>query len=167
MMEFGKIDMENSRNKYFAELSKNFKFDSPFKKILETDMNEKYKDQKYITAIIKNCSTKSLSHIKENIINSRKSKMRVVKQYLCDSCDKNISKPSEGFVVQGNIYIADPNVSGGLIGDNFPEPDDKNSVNMDAVKHTVLCRDCFCRALGLVLPDSKYNIKKKETNYYW
>lgn len=166
-MEFGKINMENFRNKYFAELSEDFKIDSPFKKNLEISMNDKHKDIKYISAIMKNCTTKSLSKIKDNIIDSRKPKMRIVKQYLCDCCDKNISKPSEGFVIQGNIYVADPNISGGLIGDNFPEPDDKNSINMDAVKHTVLCRECFCRALGLVMPDSKYNIKKKDSNYYW
>ncbi len=89
----------------------------------------------------------SLEPIREEIRKSRKPRMRTVEQYLCDSCDKTILSPRSGFVIHGNIYVADPNQSGGLIGNNFPETDEP--VSLDCVKKTVLCKGCFIEAVGL------------------
>lgn len=93
-------------------------------------------------------STKdSLEPIREEIRKSRKPRLRTVEQYLCDNCDRIISSPSGGFVVHGNIYVADPTINGGLIGNNFPETDEP--VSLDCVKRTVLCKSCFIEAVGL------------------
>jgi len=59
-------------------------------------------------------------------------------------------------VVHGNIYVADPKCSGGLIGNNFPEEGGK----AEDVKKNVFCLQCFLRALGLS-PKGEGFIKKK------
>jgi hypothetical protein len=84
---------------------------------------------------------------REHIRRSRKPRMRTVEHFLCDHCDCQIPKPEDGFVVHGNIYVADPNKAGGLIGNNFPECDEP--VTQDKVTKTVMCRQCFMKALGL------------------
>lgn len=89
----------------------------------------------------------SLEPIRQEIQRSRKPRMRTVEQYLCDQCDKIIDTPRAGFVIQGNIYVADPASVGGLIGNNFPDTDEPISV--DSVKKTVLCKTCFMTAVGL------------------
>lgn len=89
----------------------------------------------------------SLEPIREEIRKSRKPRMRTVEQYLCDGCDKTIMSPRAGFVIHGNIYVADPNQLGGLIGNNFPETDEP--ISLDCVKRTVLCKECFIEAVGL------------------
>lgn len=152
------------QDKYRTEVFKNFTLDSPFKNnSLGNIMSGK--EERYIVTTLKESTMKSLSSIKENIIDSKRKKMRVVNHYLCDSCDKNIQKPTDGFVIHGNIYLADPDVRGGLIGDNFPKPDEKNNINADSIKQTVLCKDCFLRALGFSsYANSKYGSIKKD---YW
>ena len=86
-----------------------------------------------------------LPDVKEKIKEARKPRMRTVEQYLCDGCDVVIMNPDEGFVVHGNIYVADPVYLDGLIGNNFPPKDG----SIADVKKTVLCRKCFLKALGL------------------
>ena len=88
------------------------------------------------------------SKLKEAINMARKPRMRKVEQYLCDECDRVITKPTEGFVVHGNIYAADPSTRGGLIGDNFP-PASQETIKAEDVKQTVLCKQCFMNAVGL------------------
>jgi len=89
--------------------------------------------------------TSILPGVKEKLQQSRKPRLRTIEQYLCDNCDLVIGDPTEGFIVHGNIYVADPTSLGGLIGNNFPEEGGK----ADDVKKTVFCRKCFCMALGL------------------
>jgi len=102
----------------------------------------------------------SLEPIRQGIQRSRKPRMRTVEQYLCDQCDKVIDTPRAGFVIQGNIYVADPASVGGLIGNNFPDTDEPISV--DSVKKTVLCKTCFMEAVGLASsPYDKKSVKKK------
>lgn len=87
----------------------------------------------------------SLQPIKELV--GKKQKMRRRNYYLCDSCDDPIYNPEDGYVVHGNIYVADPDVSGGLIGNNFPEGDAKFSA--EDVGSSVYCRKCLLKALNL------------------
>jgi len=87
----------------------------------------------------------NLNPIKEKLKESRNPRLRTVEKYLCDSCDKIIYNEKEGFVVHGNIYVADPKCSGGLIGNNFPE----EGGNAKDVKKSVYCIQCFLRALCL------------------
>lgn len=80
--------------------------------------------------------------IKEKIRMARKSRMRTVQMLLCDYCDEVILKPEDGFIIHGNIYVADPVQRGGLIGNNFPEEG-----TIEQVHQTVLCRKCFMKSL--------------------
>tara|TARA_Y100000034_G_scaffold134357_1_gene202547 strand:- start:374 stop:853 length:480 start_codon:yes stop_codon:yes gene_type:complete len=84
-----------------------------------------------------------LDSIKDKIKRSRKPRMRTLAYYLCDCCDEPIVNPTDGFVVHGNIYIADPSCNGGLIGNNIPE----EPVSTESIKKTVLCRSCFMEAI--------------------
>jgi hypothetical protein len=98
----------------------------------------------------------SLKPAKERIEMATKQRMRTVSQYLCDSCDRTISRPSDeefggydGFVIKGNIYVADPAAAGGLVGDNFPDAKAGEMIDPEAVHQTVLCKECMLKALGL------------------
>lgn len=85
--------------------------------------------------------------IKEKLRDARKERLRTVQHYLCDSCDMPIMKPEDGFVVHGNIYLADPSAHMGIVGNNFPEQ--PGDFAADSVKKSVLCKRCMADALGL------------------
>jgi hypothetical protein len=89
----------------------------------------------------------SLNEIKRTL--KKKEKMRRCQYYLCDACDQPIYKPENGFVVHGNIYVADPNCRGGLIGNNFPEVVPGEKIEVTDVQETVYCKSCFIEAIGL------------------
>ena len=79
--------------------------------------------------------------------------------YKCNSCQKVILKPEDGLVIHGNIYVADPETRGGLVGDNFPTMSDTLGVKdcnivdiSDMVKETAFCIPCF---LNACLPNAK------------
>lgn len=114
-------------------------------------------EEAYINKVLKQSKSKSLENIRESIEMSRKPKMRVAQQYLCDNCDKTIQNPNEGFIVQGNIYVADPSVRGGLIGNNFPP---EESFNLGQVHENVYCKKCFCELLQI--PFSETPIEKSK-----
>lgn len=124
------------------------------------------KEEDYIRESIKDSSLDSLSEVKESITAARKHKMRVVEHYLCDSCDKLIEKPTQGFVIQGNIFVADPKTRGGLIGNNFPEPDVDDKIEMSSVRQSVLCKECFCRALGIENKQSNSSAYCNKKDYH-
>lgn len=94
----------------------------------------------------------TLEPVREKLRMARKPRMRTVEQYLCDHCDTVITKPTEGYIVHGNIYVAEPSCRGGLVGNNFPEVEPGESITPDSVKQTVFCKACFLKALGLELP---------------
>ena len=87
--------------------------------------------------------------VKDKIKEARKPKMRTVEQYLCDHCDKVIDKPENGFIIHGNIYVADPSCMGGLIGNNFPPCEEGETVSIEKIKQTVMCKPCFLKAIGV------------------
>jgi hypothetical protein len=95
-------------------------------------------------------SNASLNEIKRTL--KQKEKMRRCQYYLCDHCDQPIYKPEEGFVVHGNIYVADPNCRGGLVGNNFPEVKPGEKIEVTDVQETVYCKRCFIQAVGLFEP---------------
>ena len=99
--------------------------------------------------------------IKEQLRESRKEKMRTVEHFLCDQCNLLI-KPDDGFVVHGNIYVADPANLRGVIGNNFPSDPD---ACVSAVKKTVLCKRCFLEAIesvGLERPPGTLSAEAKK-----
>jgi len=102
-------------------------------------------------------TAKSLEPAKSKLRAHRKERMRTCQFYLCDLCDRPIHDPDDGFVVHGNVYVADAQCRGGLIGNNFPEVKPGDKIDVTDVKEEVLCTECFVRACGL---DKKY--RKKE-----
>lgn len=76
---------------------------------------------------------------------------KTVTMYHCDNCNKIIDLPDHdlktgipGFIIHGNIYVADPSQKGGLIGNNFEKDENGNIIN---VKEDVLCKKCLLNAL--------------------
>lgn len=114
---------------------------------------------------LKKVNRKSLKKLKDSIEMTRKLKMRTVQQYLCDNCDEIIpvaadGEWSTGFIVQGNVYAADPSSRGGLIGNNFPEVMQGEMIDPAAIRETVLCVNCFVQALGINPTDLPVTLKK-------
>ncbi len=64
--------------------------------------------------------------------------------YKCDKCKKIIYNGKDGFLILGNIYTAEPDNLGGLIGNNFPE----GSFTINDINKVVYCRECFTYALN-------------------
>jgi hypothetical protein len=94
----------------------------------------------------------SLNEVKRSL--KKKEKMRRCQFYLCDACDKPIYEATDGFVVHGNVYVADPNTRGGLIGNNFPEVVPGEKIEVTDVQETVYCKRCFIEAIGLFEPSN-------------
>lgn len=88
--------------------------------------------------------------IKNELRLARNLDVRVVQQYLCDNCDEIIQTPEEGFVVYGNISLANPEKLCGVIGNNFPPPDENGLIKFEDIKKTVLCKECFVKGLNLL-----------------
>lgn len=89
----------------------------------------------------------NLNKMKDQLSSAKTSKMRVVQKYLCDDCNTLIQDPEDGYVIQGNVYVADPSCRGGIIGNAFPDPDEDGKVAVDDVTETVLCAKCLMKAL--------------------
>ena len=122
--------------------------------ILEQARNEAYAEaglevkklsESFTKNALRHTNLPSMGGVKEKVMKARKPKLRTVLHYLCDGCDKEISKPESGFVIHGNIYVADPNQVGGVVGNNFP---DKETFSIDEVQKTVLCVNCLTKALS-------------------
>jgi hypothetical protein len=102
--------------------------------------------------ILKKKSGFIMDEIKGHIKKARvKEKMRTVSYYLCDRCDKPILNSEDGFIVQGNIYVADAACRGGLIGNAFPNPaeDGSNLIDVKDINEIAFCKTCFLSALGM------------------
>lgn len=85
--------------------------------------------------------------MKELIDLVKKPRMRTIEQYLCDQCDEVIRSSDAGFVIHGNIYVADPASTGGLIGNNFPSTTEK--IDPSEIRKTVLCTTCLLKVLHI------------------
>lgn len=144
-------------------------YDKDFKMIIDFSKLDLAREEDFMREAIKDTKLNCLSKVKESLTHVRKSRMRVVEHFLCDNCDKLIEKPSDGFLVQGNIFTADPKNKGGLIGNNFPEPDEAGKIESNAVKQSVLCKECFCKILGLPIQKEtdRWNIKSQITSNYY
>ncbi len=78
-----------------------------------------------------------------------KPKMRTIERYLCDLCDKIIDCPDSGFIIEGNIYTANPSEKGGLIGNNIPVVAENEKIDPKTIRKTVLCKNCFLQSVGI------------------
>lgn len=68
---------------------------------------------------------------------------------ICEVCDNPITNSDCGYIVVGNIGVADAENFGGLIGNSFPEPSEDGTIMLADVQSTVYCRSCFCKILNI------------------
>lgn len=115
-------------------------------------------------------SIKSINKVKSRVNKAVRSKerLRTVSHYLCDRCDKLITDPEDGFVIQGNIYVADTSCRGGLIGNNFPLPEEpgkkEHKFEIDEVDENVFCKWCLNEVLNL---NKKKDVKRSSVKKHY
>lgn len=63
---------------------------------------------------------------------------------ICEICQNPIIDESKGFIVKGNIYVADPVKYGGLVGNNILES--KVGIIED-IKEVAYCTLCLLEVL--------------------
>ena len=73
---------------------------------------------------------------------------------VCDnfSCKTVISDINDGFIIEGNIYAADPENLLGIIGNNFPSyssTSEEQRIRRKDIHKSVYCRPCFLRILKI------------------
>lgn len=95
--------------------------------------------------------TPSLEPIKDSLRKKKKidTKMRTGTFYYCDTCHKPIYDKKDGYIVHGNIYVADPERRGGLIGQHFPNVKPGDKIEVTDVQEAAFCKSCLKQALGL------------------
>lgn len=73
----------------------------------------------------------------------------IVSHYICAECNKPIVDYTEGFHIQGNITLANPNSAPGIIGGgNWLNKINKGErVFWDEIPEIVLCKPCFLKLL--------------------
>jgi len=91
----------------------------------------------------------SLEPVKKLLRQKAENRLRVGSFYYCDGCNKAIHHPEDGFIIHGNIYVADPTCRGGLIGNHFPEVEPGTKIEVTDVKEQCLCKACFFSALQM------------------
>lgn len=114
--------------------------DQAAKKAME-GFAEKQQEQQSQKALKK--QNDGLDSLREEVKSLKRGK--VVQCFVCDNCQTVVTKPEDGFVIQGNIYDASPTNPGGLVGNNIPPPESETNV----VKKTILCKPCLIKTLGL------------------
>lgn len=82
-----------------------------------------------------------------------------VELYKCDSCKDIIYNSNNGYLIVGNIYTANPNSLGGLIGNNFPKSD---TFAISDINKSVFCKKCFLKAIGMAVE----KVEKSRKNQY-
>lgn len=87
--------------------------------------------------------------------------------YLCDDCNEPIHKPQQGFVIQGNVYSANPDCREGVIGNNIPIVNLGEKIGTDEIQENVYCKKCLINILSLdvieqITPENDVIIAEKE-----
>jgi len=76
--------------------------------------------------------------------------MEVLTIPICGKCGKKVMNPEDGFIIKGNIYVADPDDRRGLIGNAFPEPDKNNGfIHAGDIEEYCFCKACLSEVLGI------------------
>lgn len=89
----------------------------------------------------------SLEGVKKTLRSENKNEMEIGQFYYCDSCKNPIYNHADGFIIHGNVYVADPSMRGGLIGNNFPDVKPGTKIEVTDIKENVFCKMCLLRAL--------------------
>lgn len=76
--------------------------------------------------------------------------MQTIELCLCDRCKTPILGKKEGFIIQGNIYVADASSTrGGLVGNAFPDVSEDGTIMASDIKEYCFCKSCFKSVLEL------------------
>ena len=118
------------------------------------ELNESYNYRKSI----QKQGSPSLEGIKKTLRSENKKEMEIGQFYYCDSCKNPIYNHADGFIIHGNVYVADPSMRGGLIGNNFPDVKPGTKIEITDVKENVLCKMCLLKALKSPSPSSSDHI---------
>lgn len=78
-------------------------------------------------------------------------KASVMSFYMCERCRKQILEYTDGLLFKGNVYVADPESTGGIVGNNFPQLNLEGTFTIDDVGDTAYHRDCFNKYLDEVI----------------
>lgn len=83
--------------------------------------------------------------------------MNIKSVCICDRCEKLIADVTTGYIIKGNIYVADPNERGGLVGNAFPTPNSGGMINVNQIHEY-----CFCTACLLEVLNIRYSNRKND-----
>lgn len=75
--------------------------------------------------------------------------MEVLTIPICGKCGTKVINPTDGFIIKGNIYVADVEDRGGLVGNAFPEPDNNGCVFVDDIEEYCYCKSCLSEILDI------------------
>lgn len=143
-------DVEDVLNEVFESAMSNAR------KTVESNEEQKRLEMIKQLSERKKKGSNSVEDAKLKIKTARKEKMRTVSFYLCDSCDSPILQPEDGYIIQGNVYVADAASRGGLIGNAFPTPDEEGKIVAAEIKEIVFCRKCLLSILNMSKPDHQF-----------
>jgi hypothetical protein len=146
------MEPRNDRErKRASKLPKNDQLDKELQDFFGEIVNER--DEQRANQELRGGKKAALSKIREKVQLAKKEKLRTVQQYLCDGCDAIIPISAEdevnGYIIHGNIYVADPSQRAGIIGDNFPEPDEQGKIVASEIREEVFCRECLLDILQI------------------
>jgi hypothetical protein len=86
--------------------------------------------------------------------------MKISKYFHCDGCSQPIYKPEDGCIFQGNVYTANPDNRGGLIGTKIRQNAD-GMIHISDLPELVLCKTCVMQTL--FKSDKKMKITRNTT----
>lgn len=107
-----------------------------------------------VEGVLRDRGPSSLEAVKEPLRRAKSPRMRTCSYYLCDDCNEPILNVDHGFIIHGNVYVADPECRGGLIGNNFPNVRPGEKIEVGDVQENVFCRRCLVKILRLTEPVS-------------
>lgn len=71
----------------------------------------------------------------------------IKKVFLCQVCKNPILEYSDGFIIKGNVYLANPEDYDGLIGNAFRI--NQKSFSLEDVNEYVFCEKCLLEILKI------------------
>ena len=77
----------------------------------------------------------------------------IISNFVCDTCKKIITNHEDGFHIQGNVYLADPNTGKGIFGGGnwLGKVERGDKIHFDEIPETVQCKTCLCKVLNIPL----------------
>lgn len=113
------------------------------------DHNRLEQVDRAVEGILRDRGPSALESVKQPLRQARSPRMRTCTFYRCDKCNQAILNVDEGFIIHGNVYVADPSCRGGLIGNNFPNVRPGDKIEVEDIRENVFCHNCLVSLLKL------------------